>query len=195
MRAKQPSKELSVIPFDSKKAFETWLKKNHASASGVWIRFYKKGSGEKTVTYAEALDIALCYGWIDSQVRSYDAKSYVQKFTPRGPKSIWSKTNVEHITRLTKARKLRRAGILQVEAAKKDGRWERAYDSSKNMKVPEDFLLRLKKNKKAYAFFQTLTKANVYAILWRLQTAKKVETRQKRMETILTMLTASQSFH
>lgn len=195
MRAKQNAKELATLRFASQKDFETWLKKNHASASGVWVRFFKKGSGEKTIFYAEALDAALCYGWIDSQVKSYDAKSYIQKFTPRGPKSIWSKVNREHVKRLEKEGRMRPAGIAQVEAAKKDGRWNQAYDSPKNMKVPEDFLIRLKKHKAAHAFFKTLTKANVYAIAWRLQTAKKPETRQKRMAAILEMLKTGKSFH
>ncbi len=195
MPAKQNTKELAIVSFATEKVFETWLKKNHASAAGVWVRFFKKGSGEKTIKYAEALDVALCYGWIDSQVKSYDIKSYIHKFTPRGPKSIWSKVNIGHVARLTKAEKLQPAGIAKVEAAKKDGRWEQAYDSPKNMQVPEDFLIQLKKHKKAYVFFKTLTKANVYAIAWRLQTAKKVETRQKRMVTILEMLKTGKSFH
>jgi uncharacterized protein YdeI (YjbR/CyaY-like superfamily) len=195
MSAKQPAKELDILSFASQKDFETWLKKNHSSADGLWVRIFKKDSGEKTITYAEALDVALCYGWIDSQKKSYDAKSYTQKFTPRGPKSIWSKVNIGHIARLTTARKLQQSGIAQVEAAKKDGRWDQAYDSPKNMKVPEDFLIELKKHKEAYAFFNTLTKANIYAIAWRLQTAKKIETRQKRIEIILKMLKAGKSFH
>lgn len=195
MAAKQNTKELGIISFVSQKAFETWLKKNHSSTAGVWMRLFKKDSGEKTITYEEALDVALCYGWIDSQKKSYDAKSYLQKFTPRTSKSIWSKVNIGHIDRLTKAQKLQPSGIAQIEAAKKDGRWDQAYDSPKNMKVPEDFLVQLKKYKKAYAFFKTLTKANLYAIAWRLQTAKKNETRQKRMGVILEMLKAGKSFH
>lgn len=195
MQPKQGVKELPIISFVSQKSFETWLKKHHTSTAGVWMRIFKKDSGEKTVTYAEALDVALCYGWIDSQKKSYDAKSYIQKFTPRGSRSIWSKVNIGHIDRLTKAQKMNPAGIAQVEAAKKDGRWEQAYDSPKNMKVPEDFLVLLKKHKKAYAFFKTLTKANTYAIAWRLQTAKKVETRERRMVTILEMLKTGKTFH
>ena len=195
MRAKQDVKQLTVMPFATAKDFETWLKKNHASAAGIWLQIFKKDSGQISLTYMEALDVALCYGWIDSQKKSYDAKSYIQKFTPRRPKSIWSKVNIGHIARLTKAQKLQPAGIAQVEAAKKDGRWERSYDSPKNMKVPEDFLVELKKHKKAHAFFSILTKANVYAIAWRLQTAKKIETRQKRVKAILEMLKLGKSFH
>lgn len=187
--------ELAIINFPSQKDFETWLKKNQALVPGIWMQIFKKDSKEKTITYAEALDIALCYGWIDSQKKSYDAKSYIQKFTPRRTKSIWSKVNIGHIARLTKEQKLQPAGVAQVEAAKKDGRWDRGYDSPKNMKLPEDFLLELKKHKKAYAFFNTLTKSNVYTIAWRLQTAKKVETRQKRIVAILEMLKIGKSFH
>ena len=189
------SAELKVVPFKTVKAFEAWLKKNHASSPGIWMQLFKKGSDVKTITYAEALDEALCYGWIDSQKKSYDAKSYILKFTPRRPKSIWSKVNIGHIARLTKIEKLQPSGKAQVEAAKKDGRWGQAYDSPKNMKVPEDFVIELKKHKKAYAFWGTLTKANVYAIAWRLQTAKKLETREKRMGLILEMLKKGQKFH
>ncbi|MES2622940.1 MAG: YdeI/OmpD-associated family protein [Patescibacteria group bacterium] len=195
MPTKPNIKELATISFASQKEFQTWLKKNHTSTPGLWMRIFKKDSGEKSITYAEALDVALCYGWIDSQKKSYDAQSYIQKFSPRGLRSIWSKVNIGHINRLDKAQKLQPAGIAQVHAAKKDGRWEQAYDSSKNMKVPDDFLIELKKHKKAYTFFNTLTKANVYAIAWRLQTAKKIETRQKRMVTILDMLKTGKSFH
>lgn len=183
------------MPFTTAKAFGVWLQKNHSASPGIWLQFFKKGSGVKTITYAEALDEALCYGWIDSQVKTFDDKSYLQRFGPRKPKSIWSKTNTAHIERLRKAGKLKPAGIAQVEAAKKDGRWKLAYDSSKNMSIPEDFLQNLKKDKKAYAFFKTLNKANVYTICWRLQTAKKPETRQKRMDLILAMLKKGEKFH
>lgn len=195
MHARKQSKELAIISFVSQRVFEAWLKKHHTSAAGVWVRFFKKDSGQISITYAEALDAALCYGWIDSQKKTYDARSYIHKFTPRGPKSIWSKVNIGHVARLRKAQKLQPAGLAAVAAAKKDGRWGQAYDSPKNMKVPEDLLIQLKKHKKAYAFFKTLTKANVYAIAWRLQTAKKIETRERRMETILEMLKAGKSFH
>ena len=159
------------------------------------MQFFKKDSGKKTFQYAEALDVALCYGWIDSQMKSYDKESYIQKFTPRGAKSIWSKRNKTHVARLLKEKRMTPAGLAQIDAAKKDGRWKGAYDSPKKMQVPPDFLQLLSKNKKAFSFFKTLNKANVYAITWRLQTAKKPETREKRMHTILEMLKKSQKFH
>ena len=139
--------------------------------------------------------MALCYGWIDGQKNSYDAESWIQKFTPRRPRSIWSKRNREHIARLEQSGKMKAAGIKQVEAAKADGRWEQAYDSPGNMVVPADFLIKLARNKKAEAFFKTLNKTNTYAIVWRLQTAKKPETRDKRMKEILEMLKKQEKFH
>jgi len=191
---KAEKKELPIVAFKNQKEFAAWMGKHHFG-SGLWIRFYKKASGEKTIVYAEALDVALAHGWIDSQVKKYDAASYLQKFTPRGPRSIWSKINTAHIERLTKAKKMKPAGLAQVEAAKKDGRWHAAYDSPKNMEVPADFLKELKKKRSAYKFFTTLTKANVYAITWRLHTAKKPETRAKRMKAILEMLREGKKFH
>ena len=174
------------------------LKVELLDASGdsrVWIRFFKKASREKGITYSEALDEALSYGWIDSLLNTYDADSYIQKFSPRTAKSVWSKRNREHALRLIKARKMRPAGTAAVEAAKKDGRWDGAYDSPANMKIPTDFMAELKKDKKAKAFFDTLNRANLYAIGWRLQTAKKQETRAKRMAAILAQLKAGKKFH
>lgn len=184
-----------VQAFASAAAWRAWLKKHHASKDGVWVRFYKKGSKKTTITYAEALDEALCYGWIDSQVKKYDAESYIQKFTPRGSKSIWSKRNREHIARLIKEKRMMPAGKREVDAAKRDGRWDGAYDAPSTMQVPADFLKALKKDKKAYAFFRTLNKANTYAIAWRLQTAKKPLTRARRMEALLTMLVQRKKLH
>lgn len=189
------SRELKIMPFKTGKAFGTWIKKNHDKSPGVWIQFYKKGSGVKTITYAEALNESLCYGWIDSQAKSLDDKSYLQRFGLRKSKSIWSKINRLHITRLVKEGRMTPAGLAHVTAAKGDGRWESAYDSPKNMTVPDDLLKALSKHKKAEQFFKTLNKANVYAIAWRLQTAKKPETRQKRMDLILGMLKKGQKFH
>ncbi|HWU24381.1 MAG TPA: YdeI/OmpD-associated family protein [Candidatus Paceibacterota bacterium] len=188
-------KEMAILSFPTSKGFESWMEKNHATAPGLWLQIAKKDSGLTSISYAEALDVALCYGWIDGQKKSKDAKSYLQKFTPRRPKSLWSKVNREHVERLTRAKKMKPSGMAQVEAAKKDGRWERAYDSSRTTLVPEDFILRLKKDKKAYEFFKTLTRANVYSITWRLQTAKKPETREKRVKAILQMLKEGKAFH
>ena len=193
--SKAQKTEIPIAAFPGQKAFEAWLSKNHSSTHAVWIRFFKKDSGVKTITHAEALDVALRYGWIDSQAKTYDAASYLQKFTPRGPKSIWSKINTQHIERLIREQKMQPAGMAQVEAAKKDGRWQSAYSSPKNMEIPADFLKELKKSRAASEFFKSLNKANVYAIAWRLQTAKKPETRRKRMEAILEMIASRKSFH
>lgn len=187
--------ELQVVSFASLKEWRKWIAGNHAISNGIWLRFFKKDSGAKTFTYAEALEEALCYGWIDGQAKKYDADSYIQKFTPRRPKSIWSKRNTEKAERLAREGRMKKAGMQQVELAKADGRWQKAYDSPANMKVPEDFLQQLSKNKKAKAFFDGLNKANLYAIAWRLQTAKKPETREKRLKEILAMMSEGKKFH
>lgn len=189
------NKELKVLSFKTSKAFEKLLSKNHNKLKGIWLRFFKKDSGEKSITYKEALDEALCYGWIDGQAKPYDDRSWMQRFTPRSAKSIWSKRNTEHIARLTALGKMQPAGLAEVEKAKADGRWAKAYDSPGNMQMPGDFLKRLSQNKKAKIFFDSLNKTNKYAIGWRLQTAKKPETREKRIKLILEMLSKGEKFH
>lgn len=184
-----------IRSFTTAQAWRAWLEKNHAKGNGIWLRIYKKDSGKKTVTYAEALDEALCFGWIDGQKKAYDAESFLQKFTARRPKSLWSKRNQEHVSRLTKEKRMTAAGQAEVDAAKKDGRWEQAYDAASAMTVPEDFLKALKKDKGAYEFFKTLNKANTFAIGWRLQTARKPETRAKRMAILLTMMKEGKKLH
>jgi len=187
--------DLQIISFVSQEEFENWLEQNQTNTKGIWIRFFKKDSGITTLFYKEALDVALCYGWIDGQVKKYDDVSYLQKFTPRRSKSMWSKRNVDNVIRLENEGKLKPSGIKEIENAKKDGRWERAYDSPGKMEVPEDFILELTKNKKALEFFESLNKTNRYTIGWRLQTAKNVETRAKRMKEILIMLENGFKFH
>jgi uncharacterized protein YdeI (YjbR/CyaY-like superfamily) len=189
-KANQP-----VLAFQSAKAWRAWLSENHLTSNGIWMKIFKKDSKEKTITYVEALDESLCFGWIDGQKKSHDTQAWLQKFCPRGPKSIWSKVNITHIERLTKAGKMKPQGLNVVASAKADGRWERAYDSPSTMTVPDDFLKALRKDKKAYAFYKTLNKSNLYAIAFRLQTAKKPETRLKRMAVILEMLSKEQKFH
>jgi uncharacterized protein YdeI (YjbR/CyaY-like superfamily) len=186
---------ISTKSFKTPKAWRTWLTKHHAKPEGIWLRFFKKASAVKSITYAEALDEALCFGWIDGQAKPFDAESWVQRFTPRRSRSLWSKRNREHVARLIKEKRMTAAGLKEIERAKEDGRWEGAYDSPKNMQVPADFLRELKKDKKAYAFFQTLNKANTYAIAWRLQTAKKPETRERRMQALLEMLGLGKRLH
>jgi uncharacterized protein YdeI (YjbR/CyaY-like superfamily) len=187
--------EYCVKSFKSAEAFRAWMGQEHGRCPGVWVRFFKKASGEKSVTYAEALDVALCFGWIDGQVKPLDERSYLQKFTPRRAQSTWSKRNIGHAERLMKSGLMEAAGRAAIEAAKKDGRWEAAYDSPRNMEVPADFLDRLAKNRKALAFFKTLSRSNVYAIGYRLQTAKKAETRERRMLAILEMMRRGEKFH
>ncbi|HEU4436249.1 MAG TPA: YdeI/OmpD-associated family protein [candidate division Zixibacteria bacterium] len=186
---------LKIHAFKKASDWKKWLEKNHAKSMGIWLRFFKKGSGIPSVTYAEALDEALCYGWIDSQLQKYDELSYLQKFTPRRAKSIWSKRNIEHVARLVKEGRMQPAGKKEMEAARTDGRWEIAYDSSGTMEVPADFLKEISKDKKVKAFFDSLNRANTYAIAWRLQTAKRAETRERRMKTLLEMLKAGKKLH
>jgi uncharacterized protein YdeI (YjbR/CyaY-like superfamily) len=187
--------DIPILSFNSQKAWADWLHSNHNTFPGIWIRFYKKNSGVDTVTYDDALEIALCYGWIDSLVNKYDELSYIQKFTPRKPKSIWSKRNTEKVEVLIKAGLMQPAGYEQIELAKADGRWDAAYNSSSNMTFPDEFLTALSKNKKAQMFFDTLNKTNKYAIAWRLETAKKPETKMRRMHQILEMLEKEEKFH
>ena len=187
--------DADVIAFPSAKEWARWLAINHTCSKGVWLRFFKKAAGTASVNHAEALAVALCYGWIDGQLKKHDEESWLRKFTPRRPKSIWSKRNRELVEKLARARKMKPAGLKEMAAAKADGRWARAYDSPSKMTVPPDFLEELAKNKNARLFFKTLRKANIYAIAWRLQTAKKPETRGKRMKAIIAMLAEGQAFH
>jgi uncharacterized protein YdeI (YjbR/CyaY-like superfamily) len=186
---------IKIISFASSRDFRTWLAKAHGRSDGIWLRIYKKDSDPATLTYAEALDQALCFGWIDGQKKPYDKQSWLQRFTPRRPKSGWSKNNTQHAKRLIKSGEMTPAGLKEVNAAKADGRWKAAYDSFGNAAVPEDFLKELARNKKANAFFETLNKTNLYSIAYRLQTAKKPETREKRMEAIIEKLARGEKFH
>lgn len=186
---------IPVLAFASAKVWRQWLAQHHKTSDGLWLRLFKKTSATPSVSYAEALDAALCYGWIDGQTKSHDAQSWLRKFTPRRARSIWSKKNFAHVARLTKAGQMRAAGLKAVAAAKADGRLSVAYDAPSTSEVPKDFLAALSRNAKAKAFFATLNRANVYAITFRLQTAKKPETREKRMRAILDMLGRGETFH
>ena len=187
--------ELELISFKNSKEFNDWLSKNYSSSNGIWLKFFKKDSNITSINHDEALDEALCYGWIDGQLKKLDMKSWLQKFTPRRPKSLWSKKNVERVEQLILEKRMKSAGLKEVNLAKDDGRWNKAYDSQKNMQAPEDFLKRLSRNPKANKFFETLNSANKYSIVWRLQTAKKPETRERRMLKILEMLSKGEKFH
>lgn len=183
----QSHEEYPIIPFQSAAEFEQWLVAHH-DQPGVWLKLAKKSSGIPSVTYAEALDIALCYGWIDGLKRGFDKSYFLQKFTPRRARSIWSKRNVGKIAELIAAGRMQPAGMAEVESAKRDGRWDAAYDSPKDMVVPEDFLQTLSKHPKARVMYDTLNKTNTFAIAFQLTTAKKPETRQRRIEKIIAML-------
>ena len=189
------NKNIPVLSFSTQHEWHDWLDKNYADENGIWLRFYKKDSEIVSVNHTEALDEALCYGWIDGQAKKYDEKSWLQKFTPRRERSIWSKRNIASVERLDKAGRMQPSGIKEVERAKSDGRWERAYDSPGKMKPPDDFLEELSRNKKAEKFFNSLNKTNKYSINWRLQTAKNPETRKKKMMKILNMLENGETFH
>lgn len=187
--------DFSIIAFQTKKKWRSWLLKNYNFSDGLWLRLFKKDSGVKSINRDQALDEALCFGWIDGQAKSYDDESYLQKFTPRRKQSIWSKRNTEKVKQLIQDGKMHSSGLAAVESAKADGRWAKAYDSPVNMKIPNDFLKQISKKPKAFAFFKTLNKTNLYSIAWRLQTAKKPETRLKRMKTIIEMLGQGKKFH
>ena len=182
------STDLPVLPFTSKKKWADWLARQHDKSTGVWLKLAKKGSEIPSVTYDEAVDAALCYGWIDGQKKGFDDKYWLQKFTLRGARSIWSKINTERVKKLIKNGEMRPAGLKAVEAAKQDGRWDAAYESQKNISVPDDLEAALDQNPKAKVFFATLNSANRYAILFRIHNAKKAETRLRRIQQFVEML-------
>jgi uncharacterized protein YdeI (YjbR/CyaY-like superfamily) len=187
--------EPAVLDVRSSSEWERWLTKNCDSVSeGVWLRFFKKGQPEATFAYAEAVEVALCFGWIDGQSKPYDAVSRVQRFTPRRPRSVWSKINRERAERLIASGRMQPSGLREVDAAKNDGRWDNAYDPPSTATIPDDFLRELRKNKKAFAFFATLNKRNTYPVAYRLQTAKTPETRARRMQAIIEMFARGEKF-
>jgi uncharacterized protein YdeI (YjbR/CyaY-like superfamily) len=177
-----------ILQLASPAEWEAWLDAEHATSDGAWLKFAKKGSGVTTVVYAEAVDVALCYGWIDSQVMTLDERFYLQKFTPRRAKSKWSKINREKIEALGKAGRMKPAGLAEVELAKADGRWAAAYSSPANMTEPADLKKALKSNAKAAEFWAKLNKSNRYAVIYQLEDAKKPETRVRRLEKFMGML-------
>jgi uncharacterized protein YdeI (YjbR/CyaY-like superfamily) len=187
--------DLPILPFASKKKWADWLARQHDESAGLWLKLGKKESGIASVTYEEALDVALCYGWIDGQKKGFDDRYWLQKFTPRGPRSIWSKINTEKAEKLIASGDMRSAGLKAIEAAKADGRWEAAYSSQKNISIPEDFQAALDKNRKAREFFASLKSAERYSFLFRIQTAKKAETRAKRIQQFVTMLERNEKIH
>lgn len=184
-----------VLTFAEAGEFRAWLRTNHAAHGGIWLRYFKKASGQPTLAHVEAVQEALCWGWIDGQARPCDEVSWLVKFTPRGPRSTWSQVNIGHVGRLIQEKRMTPAGLAAVEAAKADGRWQRAYASSSTFEMPEDFMAALAKKPKALAFFESLNKANRYAIYHRLHTVKRAETRAKRMKDFLAMLQRGEKLH
>ena len=187
--------ELPILPFANKKKWTDWLAKQHDKSAGVWLQIAKKDSEIPSINYEEALDVALCYGWIDGQKKAFDDQYWLQKFTPRGPKSIWSKINTEKVERLIASGDMKPAGLKAIELAKQDGRWDAAYASQKNISVPADFQAALDKNKQAKAFFATLNSVNRYAILFRIHNAKKPETRARKIREFVEMLERGEKIH
>jgi len=186
---------LPILSFDEKGSWEEWLAEHHQASKGLWLKIAKKGTGIATVTYAEALDSALCYGWIDGQKGSLDDTFWLQKMTPRGPRSIWSKVNRAKALALIAEGRMKPAGREAVEQAKRNGRWEQAYDAQSTASVPADLQQELDRNPEAAAFFATLNSVNRYAVLHRIQEAKKPETRARRIEKFVAMLARHEKLH
>lgn len=187
--------EPAVRLFRNAAAWEAWLARQQAKSVGLWVRIAKARSNVKTVSYAEALEVALCYGWIDGQKKSFDEETWLQKFSPRGKRSIWSKINREKAQRLIDDGRMQPPGLEAVERAKANGQWDSAYDSARTASVPDDFQRALDASPKAKAFFATLNSANRYAILFRIQTVKRAETRAKKIEQFVRMLERHEVIH
>jgi len=187
--------ENPTVAFPDAAAFSLWLASNHAVSSGVWLTISKKGAATASVTYAEAVEVALVWGWIDGQKAKLDDTRWLQRFTPRGARSMWSKINREKASALLAAGTMMPPGVAEVERAKQDGRWERAYDSPKNATVPADLAAALAESPRAQKFFGTLEARNRYAVLWRIQNAKKAETRARRIAQFVEMLAKGEKLH
>ena len=190
-----PPDPLPVMTFESTDAWDAWLAAHHADSPGLWLKIAKKGAAGRTISYSDALDLALCHGWIDGQKGRHDDEYWLQRFTPRKPGSNWSKINTERAAALIDSGRMRPAGLREVERAQADGRWDQAYESQSRVTVPEDLARALAANERARAFFATLDSANRYAILYRIGTAKKPETRAKRIDTFVAMLSEHRKIH
>jgi uncharacterized protein YdeI (YjbR/CyaY-like superfamily) len=186
--AEKKAADMPVRSFRTSKEWLDWLARNHARSNGIWVKIAKKGSATKSLSYGEAVEAALCYGWIDGQKRGYDKTAWLQKFTPRGAKSIWSKINREKAQALIANEQMTSAGLQAIERAKQNGQWDAAYDSQRGIEMPEDFQRDLDRRPQARKFFEELNSVNRYAILHRIQTAKKPETRARRIQKFVDML-------
>jgi uncharacterized protein YdeI (YjbR/CyaY-like superfamily) len=187
--------DLPVLLFADQGELEAWLDENGDDGNGFWLKIAKKGSGVESVDYAEGLEVAICFGWIDSQKRSFDDKHFLQRFTPRRPRGRWSRINREKATALIESGRMRLAGLAEVEAAKADGRWEAAYAGQRTAAVPADLQAELDRNEAAREFFAGLSGTNRYAIVYRLEEAKKAETRERRLRKFVTMLERGETIH
>ncbi len=194
-QAESTAKDLPVLSFATARAWSEWLATHHASSRGLWLKIAKKGSGSASVTYPEALDGALAWGWIDGQKGTFNDVWWLQRFTPRTAKSPWSKINRAKAERLIAAGTMEAPGLAEVERAKRDGRWERAYDGARSSSVPADLIAAFARNARARAFFETLDAANRYAILYRVQTAKKPETRAERITRFVALCARHETIH
>jgi uncharacterized protein YdeI (YjbR/CyaY-like superfamily) len=189
------SETLPIIEFATQQDWEAWLAEHYSDPTGIWLKIAKKATGVLSVSYAEALEGALCYGWIDGQKAAFDQHYWLQKFTPRRAKSIWSQINCDKVASLIETGRIQPAGLRQVELAKADGRWEAAYASQSKATVPDDLQKALDKNPQAYDFFLTLNSVNRYAILFRIQTARKAETRATRIQKFVDMLAKGETLY
>ncbi len=189
------AEETPILAFATSRAWGKWLASHHASSSGIWMKLAKKDSGVPSVTYAEAIDVALVWGWIDGQKRRHDDAFWLQRFTPRGKKSIWSRINRDKALALVAAGKMKPPGLAEIERAKSDGRWDAAYDSQSRAAVPDDLAAAFDANPRAGAFFATLDSANRYAVLFRIHHAKKAETRAARVARFVAMLAKHEKIH
>ena len=190
-----PRDDLPLIGFGDSAGWESWLDEHHATAAGAWLKIAKKGASGSTLSYPEALDVALCYGWIDGQKGGLDEEFWLQRFTPRKPRSRWSRINTQKTAALIEAGRMRPAGLREVEAAKADGRWDAAYAGQAAITVPDDLASALAANDAARAFFETISSVNRYAILYRIGEAKRPETRARRIAKYVTMLAEGQTLH
>ena len=189
------AKDLPMLSFATTRAWSKWLAANHASSPGVWLKIAKKDAPSKSVTYAEALEIALAWGWIDGQKAKLDETWWLQRFTSRKAKSPWSKVNRAKAEAPIAAGSMAAPGLLEVDRAKRDGRWQSAYDGAASASMPADLAAAFARNATALAFFETLDSANRYAILYRVQTAKKPETRARRIEQFVALCAAGKTLH
>ena len=191
----EEKKGLPILPFESARAWESWLSEHHLSSRGLWVKIARKNAGIPSVNYDELVEVALCYGWIDGQAGGYDDSYWLQRFTPRGPRSKWSKINRAKAGKLIESGKMQPAGLEAIERAKLNGTWEQAYDPQSSSPMPDDLRAALDANPDAAAFFETLNASNRYAIHYRVHDAKRPETRARRIAQLVEMLSRGEKLH